>query len=153
MSRVLILLFLFVATACTVPGPSEPVAQITSHQAQWREKKVRHYRISVRKINSIWHAQTNTVTVQDEQVIAQSAVCIPAPSEGRTCTVQAFDAAEFTVEGLFRTALRLAPDSARVQLRVTFDDTYAFPKSISLDDKALVDDETSWQVTEFAPLP
>lgn len=153
MLRYLVLLLIFAAVACSVPGPSEPVAQITAKQAQWREKNIHHYRISVMKVNAIWHAQTNTITVRDDMVEAQSATCTPAPAEGRSCAVQPFAADEYTVAGLFATALRLAPESGKYQLRVTFDDMYAFPKFISSDQKEVVDDETSWQVTAFESLP
>lgn len=140
-------------TACTVPGPSEPVAQITSQQNQWQAQNVRRYRISVLKVQAIWHAQTNTITVEDGRVIDQSATCTPAPFEGRSCEVQPFDANEFTVEGLFRTALALAPESEKYQLRVTFDEQYHFPTTISSDQKQLVDDEMVRRVVSFRPLP
>lgn len=148
-----ILLLIFLLGGCTVPGPSEPAVQITSAQNQWRAKDIRSYRIAVMKVQAIWHAQTNTVTVRDGAVTEQSAVCTPAPFEGHECKVQAFDANEFTVNGLFQTALALAPESAKYQLRVTFDEQYHFPKTISSDQKEVVDDETFWRVVSFEALP
>jgi hypothetical protein len=140
-------------TACTVPGPSEPVAQISAQQQSWRAQNVRRYRISVLKVNAIFHAQTNTLTVEDGRVLDQSATCTPAPFEGRACKVQPFDAAEFTVDGLFQTALAAAPESAKYQLRVEFDERYHFPKFISRDQKQWIDDEVVWRVVAFQPLP
>lgn len=147
------LLFVLLLSACTVPGPSEPVAQITAQQQLWRAQNVRRYRISVMKIQAIFHAQTNTITVEDGRVVDQYATCTPAPFEGRECKVQPFDADEFTVDGLFQTALAAAPESAKYQLRVDFDERYHFPKFISRDQKELVDDETAWRVVAFQPLP
>lgn len=143
----------FCLTACTVPGPSEPIAQITAQQQLWRAQNVRRYRISVLKVQAIFHAQTNTITVEDARVTDQSATCFPAPFEGRECKVQPFDADEFTVDGLFETALAAAPESAKYQLRVDFDERYHFPKFISRDQKELMDDETVWRVVAFQPLP
>jgi hypothetical protein len=152
MQRFLILLLFLILVACTVPGPSEPVQQIQSKQSQWREKNIRNYRISVMKVQAIFHAQTNTITVQDGQVTDQSAVCTPAPFEGRECKIQEFDANEFTVDGLFKTALMYASESAKYQLRVTFDEQYHFPTTISRDEKEVVDDELFWRVIAFEPL-
>ena len=150
-SRSILLAFLFLV-ACTVPGPSEPVAQITAQQNQWRAKNITTYRISVMKVQAIFHAQTNTITVENGKVTQQSAICTPAPFEGRECTVQEFDANEFTVDGLFNTALRYAPASEKNQLRVTFDENYFFPTTISRDEKQVVDDELFWRVVAFEPL-
>lgn len=152
MHRVPILLVFLLLGACTVPGPSEPVAQISSKQSQWQAKGVRSYRISVLKVQAVFHAQTNTITVQDGKVVAQSAICTPAPMETRGCKVQAFDPNEFTVDSLFGTALKYAPESARYQLRVTFDENYYFPTMISVDQREVVDDEDSWRVVAFQPL-
>lgn len=151
--HILILLLFSFVVACAVPGPSEPVLQINSKENQWREKNIRRYRISVLKAQATWHAQTNTLTVEDGKVTEQSATCTPAPSEGRTCTVQPFDTDEFTVDGLFKTARTLGSESAKYQLRVTFDDTYFFPSTISRDVKEVVDDEAFWRVVSFEPLP
>jgi hypothetical protein len=144
----LILLVVSVAT-CTVPGPSEPLAQITSQKQHWDALNIQRYRISVLKVESIWHAQTNTITVQDGQVTDQSATCTPAPFEGRSCEVREFDPNEFTVPGLFDVALKYAPESARNQLRVTFDDKYHYPTTISRDEAEVTDDDVVWRVTSF----
>ncbi len=153
MKSVPILLLFLVLGACTVPGPSEPLAQIQTKQDQWHAKNIRSYRISVLKVQAIFHAQTNTVTVRDGVVTDQFAACTPAPFEGRECRVQEFEANEFTPDGLFQTALAYAPESAKYQLRVTFDEQYFFPATISSDQKEVVDDETFWRVVAFEPLP
>lgn len=151
-SVLLILLLFSVLAGCTVPGPSEPDLLIASKQRRWNEKQIRNYRIAVLKVQSIWHAQTNTVTVRDGAVVEQSAVCTPAPFEGRECTVQEFDPNEFTVDGLFRTALQYAPESAKYQLRVTFDEQNHYPTLISRDEELVTDDDTLWRVTSFEVL-
>ncbi len=148
-----ILLLIAFLVACAVPGPSEPVLQIAAKQNQWRAKNIRSYRISVMKVQAVFHAQTNTITVQDDKITQQSAICTPAPMEGRSCDVKEFDPNEFTVNGLFKTALIFAPDSAKYQLRVTFDENYFFPATIARDEKEVVDDELLWRVVAFEPLP
>lgn len=152
--RVPLILLLFLAlAACTVPGPSEPDLLIASKQKQWNEKQIHNYRIAVLKVQSIWHAQTNTITVRDRVITEQSAVCTPAPFEGRECKVNEFDANEFTVDGLFRTALQYAPESAKYQLRVTFDEKYHYPTTISSDQADVSDDDIFWRVSSFEVLP
>lgn len=146
------LFILSLLVACTIPGPSEPIALIASKQNQWEAQNIRRYRIAVQKVQAIFHAQTNTITVQDGIVTEHSASCTPAPFEGRECKIQSFDPNEFTVEGLFKTALTYAPDSAAQQLRVTFDEKYHFPKTISRDQANVADDETFWRVVSFEPL-
>lgn len=138
---------------CTVPGPSEPLSLIGLRESQWRKHAVRDYRIAVQKVQGVMHAQTNTITVRDNRVTAQSAECAPAPFERSGCAVQPFDPNEFTVEGLFATARRLGGESAKNQLRVEFDATYSFPRLISRDVAEIADDETLWRVVEFQPLP
>jgi len=151
MFRILVVLVVLLG-ACTVPGPSEPLLLIGSKESQWRQHSIQNYRIAVQKVQSIMHVQTNTVTVENGKVSAQSAECTPAPFERSGCTVQPFDANEFTVDGLFATARALGAESARNQLRVEFDETYAFPRMISRDVAEVTDDETLWRVVEFQPL-
>lgn len=146
------LLLFFLLAACSVPGPSEPVALIASKKNQWQAKNIRSYRIAVQKVQASFHAQTNTITVQDGIVTEQSATCTPAPFEGRQCKIQSFDPNEFTAAGLFNTALTYAPDSEKYQLRVTFDETHHFPKTISRDQAEVMDDETFWRVVSFESL-
>lgn len=148
----LLMLALSVWLGACVPGPSEPIDQIRAKQEQWRAKNISSYRISVLKVDAIFHAQTNTLTVENGNIAQQSAICTPAPFEGRACQVQEFDANEFTIDGLFHTALQYAPESAKYQLRVTFDEHYHFPKTISRDQKDVIDDEALWRVVAFEPL-
>jgi hypothetical protein len=155
MQRFPILLIFVLLVACdfTVPGPSEPDLLIASKQSRWQAKQISSYRISVLKVQAVFHAQTNTITVTDGKVTNQSAICTPAPMEGKTCEVQAFDPNEFTVPALFETALRYAPESEKYQLRVTFDDTYNYPTTLSFDQKEVIDDEQFYRVISFQPLP
>lgn len=146
-------MLMLLLAGCTVPGPSEPLLLIGSKESQWREHALRDYRIAVQKVQGVMHAQTNTLTVRDNQVTAQSAECTPAPFERSGCTVQPFDPNEFTVAGLFATARQLGAESAKNQLRVEFDETYSFPRLISRDAAEIADDETLWRVVEFQPLP
>ncbi len=152
-ASLLILLAILFLVACdfTVPGPSEPDLLIASKQSQWQAKNIRSYRISVLKVQAVFHAQTNTITVTDGVVTHSSAICTPSPMEGRACQIQEFNPAEFTVDGLFQTALKYAPESAKYQLRATFDDTYHYPLTISIDQEQVIDDETFYRVVSFQP--
>lgn len=151
-SYIMFSLLLLLLAAC---GPDNPVrSQIETAQAQWQAKNVRSYRISVLRVNSIWHAQTNTILVKDGAVVDHSATCVPAPFEGKTCTVREFSADEFTVDGLFKTARAAADNNAaNREIKITFDETFHFPDHISTDDPKATDDDSLWRVVAFTPNP
>lgn len=76
-----------------------------------------------------------------------SATCITAPLEfGRECTVQPFEAADFTVAGLFARARALVGEK---WARVAFDSKYYFPTTVGFDDPEVYDEEWSWKVLAF----
>ncbi len=73
-------------TGCDLIKPLQPLilqAQIGLAEQQWQAQHIAHYRIQVQQISSIWHLQRYTITVQNGDVVDQSATCIPAPIEGR----------------------------------------------------------------------
>jgi hypothetical protein len=129
-------------------------SQIDAAQSQWQAKNVRSYQISVMRVNSIWHAQTNVVVVKDGAVVDKSATCVPAPFEGKTCTVQEFNADEFTIDGLFKTAREIvSQNQGNREVKITFDETFHFPATIVSDDPKAVDDDSMWRVVSFTANP
>jgi hypothetical protein len=138
---------------CSLPGQAPWTGHLEAAAGRWQARQVRAYRISVLKVQSIFHAQTNTVAVEDNRIAQQSAFCTPAPFEGRECQVQPFDANEFTVDGLFATARTLAQSKSSAALKITFDEQYHYPAVISIDTPEIVDDETLWRVVAFQLLP
>ena len=101
------------------------------------------------RVQSIWHAETYSVTVRSGQVTEQSAFCIPAPFEAGKCTVQPFDAKDYTVPGLFAIARSQARIAEGKWTKITFDPIYGFPSVIAYDDPQVYDDDTMWGVKLF----
>ena len=125
--------------------------QIGAAEQHWQAQHITSYRIQIQHVASIWHLQRYTITLRDGAVVDQSASCIPAPFEGRECSVQPFAAKDYTVAGLFETARSLAK-SARGGVTITFDPTYGFPASIDSTPSNLVDADQSWKVLSFEVL-
>ncbi len=118
----------------------------------WLEHKVVSYRIEVRVINSIWHAQTHQIIVRDNQIESATASCIPAPIEAGKCEVKAFNAEDYTVVGLFKKARSEAASRQATLAKITYDATYHFPQQMSYNDPNMVDEDWSWRVTAFEVL-
>jgi hypothetical protein len=126
--------------------------QIDQAEQQWNGQGITSYRIVVRRINSIWHAQTNTIIVVNGQVTEQSSTCITAPAEPQPCRIRAFDPTEFTVPGLFATARALTEKYQPDALTFRFDDVYGFPKSMLSNRPNVTDDDEGWGVESFTAL-
>ena len=125
---------------------------IAQAERKWQAQGISSYRIRVRRVQSIWHAQTYSVTVQSGQVVEQSAFCIPAPFEAGKCTVEPFDGKDYTVPGLFSAARSQAKIVGGKWTKIIFDEMYSFPKVISYDDPQVYDDDRMWGVESFEVL-
>lgn len=127
-------------------------AQISTEERTWQAQGVGDYRIEVRVISSIWHAQTYSITVQDNQVVAHESSCIPAPFEGRECETRDYDPADFTVEGLFAIAGVMAQRYSN-HTTIRYDERYHFPLTIGYNDPQILDEDAHWEVLSFEVLP
>jgi hypothetical protein len=142
------LLLIAALTACT-PSPSRKIDQA---ERKWQDQDITSYRIAVLHVQSIWHAQTNTITVREGEVVEVTGICIPAPFEGGSCTVEEVDPAEYLVPGLFETARRLVEHQPAEAVEITFDESYGFPKAISFNLPDVVDEDNYWEVKSFEVL-
>lgn len=144
--------------ATLTPPPTYKPATASSGDAidqaehKWQAQGIRSYRIQVLHLQSIWHAQTYSITVRNERVIDQSAFCVPAPSEAGQCTVRPFKAEDYTVPGLFAIARTQAGNAEGKWTKITFDPIYGFPSGIAFDNPQVYDDDTAWSVKSFAVL-
>ncbi len=127
--------------------------EINQAEQNWQAQGVTSYEIEVRKIDSIWHAQTHALVVENGEVVEDSATCIPAPFEGAECDVREFDPADYTVPGLFATARTQAARSDGQWTTIHFDEQYGFPANISFSNPEILDGEVRWEVTHFAVRP
>jgi hypothetical protein len=125
---------------------------VDQKEQAWLDQKIASYRIEVLVIHSIWHAQSHQITVRDNQIESATASCIPAPIEAGKCKVEAFNAEDYTVAGLFRKAHSQAESRQATPAEITYDSTYHFPQRISYDDPNMVDEDWMWRVTAFEVL-
>ncbi len=141
-------------TGCDLIKPLQPLilqAQIGFAEQRWHTQHIPRYRIQVQQMSSIWHLQRYTITVQNGDVVDQSATCIPAPMEGRECKIHPFTAKDYTVSGLFETAQSMA-QSTSGGVTITLAPTYGFPSSIDSAPPNVVDGDQSWRVISFEVL-
>lgn len=139
----LYLFFFSLLSACT------PASQLDKAERQWQDQQITSYKIEVFEIRSIWHAQYQTITVENGVITDQSARCVPAPFEGQTCEVQPFNPEDFTVPGLFAKAHAVSETGAPDFVTIRYDDNYFYPMQISFNDPEIVDEDWSWAVTSF----
>ena len=145
-------LFAVIGSLATSNCASALAGPIDLAERKWQAQNINNYRIQVRRVQSIWHAQTYSVTVQNGEVMEQSAFCIPAPFEAGKCTVEPFDGKDYTVPGLFSIARSQANIAGGKWTEITFDELYSFPKVVTYDDPQVYDDERMWGVVAFEVL-
>jgi hypothetical protein len=141
-----LLLFLGLLLIGCTPSPSR---QINQAESKWLAQDITHYRIAVLHVRSIWHAQTNVITVHDGEVVEITGTCIPAPFEAGKCTLEEIDPAEYLVPGLFETARRLIEHQPAEAVEISFDEAYGFPRAIEFDIPEVVDEDNYWEVKSF----
>jgi hypothetical protein len=148
----LLIILTITLVACNLAAPTL-LAEIDQAEQRWQDQGIDDYRLEVLVVNSIWHAQTHQLTVRDGLVVEQSAFCIPAPFEAGKCTVEPFDAAAYTIPGLFAQARAKAQQDQGQWTELVFDPTYSFPSRIAYDHPEILDEDNNWQVKAFEPLP
>jgi hypothetical protein len=139
-----------------VPSPTAAVdvaTQIQLAEQTWKKSQIASYRISVLEIHSIWSAQTTTITVTDGLVVDIRTMCVPAPVQGRTCTIQPVEANAYLVPALFAQARELVARQRPEFVRFRFDPSVGYPTLIGFDDPQILDEDYGLSIEEFAQLP
>ena len=143
-----LLFFTFLFTACT----SGPKSKLISSEKIWEESGINNYQISIQVIQSIWHLQIYNLTVENGLVIDSSSSCIPAPYEGRKCTIKSFDPDEFTIPALFSLAEQQIKSQQSKWVKLDYDPDFGFPIMISFNDPDILDEDWSYQVIFFTKM-
>ncbi len=146
--RLFLLLLILPLNACT----TGPKSQLTSGEKLWKESGVNHYQISIQVVQSIWHLQIYNLTVENGLVINSSTSCIPAPYEGRECTIKSFDPDNFTIPALFSMAELQIKSQHSKWLKIEYDPDFGFPTLITFNDPDILDEDWSYQVISFTKL-
>jgi hypothetical protein len=136
---------------CLHLASCENVADLVSARMQWEATGHKDYTITVRHIQSVWHSQDITITVNDG-FISHSATCTPAPTENGVCNVESYDPGDYTVEGLFSIATDLFSRMDAEDISVTFDKDFGYPTSIRYDNPAMIDEDQAWIVLSLIPM-
>ena len=141
--------FLLVTMACSLVQRISQGVQISQAERVWQETAIEDYQIKVLVVQSIWHAQSHTITVESGQVVESSASCTPAPMEFKDCQVRDFDAADFTVPGLFAKARDQTELGNNRWSVITFNASYGYPNKIAYDHPEIMDEDWAWRVVDF----
>lgn len=137
--------------ACSAPPTA--LAQLEQAEQQWAKKQVSQYRLEVLVVNSVWSAQSHTLTVRNNAAVESGARCIPAPTQGGKCEVKPFTPETYWVPGLFARARSVLQGEQAQWIKVTYDPTYAYPSQISYNNPKIIDGDWAWRVTLFEVLP
>lgn len=120
---------------------------------KWAAQNITSYQIQVTEI-SLWNIQTHTVTVKDGVITEEFATCQPSLlSFDGTCQIEPYEAENFTVPGLFALAQRFMEQDNGEWTTITYNETYYFPADIAYNNPDIYDEEVSWRVDSFEPLP
>ena len=65
--------FLIVTMACSLVHRISQGVQISQAERVWQEAAIEDYQIKGLVVQSIWHAQSHTITVESGQVVESSA--------------------------------------------------------------------------------
>ena len=148
----LLIFLLFIIAACAENQSDISSGVLQNNLEKWQEMGIKDYRIEVMAVNSIWHAQKNSLTVMNGSPTDSDSVCFPAPMEVGTCIINSFDVHDFQVEGLFNKTKEMLESDGFVNTKIKYDPDFGFPVEISYDDPAVADDDWSWQVISFTQI-
>jgi len=145
--RKIFIFFLLYAILISACGMDESL--LAMNREKWANAGIHSYEVRVQHIQSIWHAQEYTITVENG-TISHSARCIPAPAEGKECEVTSYDPQDFTIEGLFRTAEWALNSIHSDHVKIIYNTELGYPEHISLDDPDILDEDNAWAVRDFS---
>lgn len=146
----------FTPTAA-VPGDPALLAELNGRvlaaEQAWQNSQIASYRLTLLEIHSIWSAQRLTLTVSDGLVVDIQSMCIPAPTQGKTCTIQPFEPANYLVPALLAQAHDLITQQRPEYVKLDFDPVLGYPTMIGFDDPQIMDEDYGIRVEKFEQLP
>jgi hypothetical protein len=145
---------------CLILSPGSLADEIDAAEERWQAQGITDYRIAVRSA-SVWHNQTDIITVRDGDVTEHSASCTNSLLEREgECEIEPADPQTRTVEGLFagaRDLVNLAAGGESVVyvlegLSFEFHSVYGYPELIASSPPNVYDAAWGWMVEEFEDL-
>lgn len=128
-------------------------AQLSAAEQQWHASDIASYRITVLEVRSIWSAQRMTVTVTDGHVSDIKSMCIPAPAQGRACTIKPVEPSNYLVPMLLEQARELLAERRPEHIQLVFDPILGYPTNIGFNDPQILDEDYGLKVEGFERLP
>jgi Family of unknown function (DUF6174) len=93
-----------------------------------------------------------TFTIADGYVVDQQIMCIPAPMQGHTCTIQSVEASKYLIPAIFQQARNLIAEKRPETIRLVFDSTLGYVTAIGYDDPQIADEDYGLRVEKFEQL-
>lgn len=142
------------AGAAQAPTPTDTVAPVSAgaiarldeSEQQWNRHPIASYRLTVID-GGAWRSTSYTITVKQGHVVEAWAIEeFPGP---RKYEMDNMAAEDYIPPGLFTKARSLLRGRDAPHARVTYDKDFYFPRTLSVDDPNVFDDEWRLQVTNF----
>jgi hypothetical protein len=149
--------FVFTSRGLVIPGLGSPgderavlSMQLRNARSLWDRQRPGSYQIVVRHEDATRHVEWHTLSVTKGEVTETSSRCEATASESAPCEVWQVDPAAYTVPGLFDTARSLLGRSIPGEvIRLSFDETYGYPRMMSIDSPDGAHEEQRWEVESF----
>ena len=152
MKKFLLLLLALVLTACA-SAASAGASEFSQNQQKWEDANITHYRfdVNISCFCAFRDQMPLTIEVRDGQVV--SLANVNGDQVLDTDPNYQFFAPYATLDLLF-SELDAALNGKADKVTVTYDETYGFPKDVTIDFvEEATDDELYLTVTNFEPLP
>lgn len=139
---------MLLAACSDATGPSDPLALLAQNMTFWEQQGVPSYQFTIRRVCECIPEQMGPVVVE-----VRNGTVHQRRYETGTAVSPQFDDLFRPVPGLFE-LIRDAIQFPAAAIAVRYDRSYGFPESIQIDWVAgEVDDEVSYQISDFTPLP
>jgi len=152
MKKFLLLLLALVLTACA-SNAAAGASEFSQNQQKWEDANITHYRfdVNISCFCAFRDQMPLTIEVRDGQVV--SLTNVNGDQVLDTDPNYQFFAPYATLDLLF-SELDAAQNGKADKVTVTYDETYGFPKDLTIDFvEEATDDELYLTVTNFEPLP
>jgi len=133
------------------------LVQVDEFEQRWLAHKVNSYRIKIRE-GGVWSEHAIDITVKQGRVtdawvtaVSRSSSPFAGPPD-RQYGMDIMEAESYLVPGLFIRARSLFSGRDKAHAFITYDRTYDFPHSMSVDDPDVIDEERGMSVVAFEVL-
>lgn len=149
MRLISVMCLIWLVAGCASFEQSTLISAIDQAEETWQQQGVESYMIEIMIFNSVWNAVSYKITVVNDEVVSESAECIPGLAQIGECEVAQYNPQDYTVPGLFAIARSEIQKTEGEFTEIEYEPTYGFPTKISYDDPEVYDEDRSWSVVSF----